>query len=590
MPIEKLPIYTTFDQQRFTQFGSMDCANWYAVKVPNSKNEQALYPAMGRKHITYFGENKLIYESQPKQIFRTINYVYVVVGTRVVQVDRFYNERQIGNIPLGANPWFAFLIVGRIVYAILTAESAMYLITEDGNTVTFELITDPNAPQNPEFVAAFGNRFIVGDKNTNDYYLSAFNLGGTPPNVNNCFTVDGAPLLNRASGIVRQMGVLHNQLYIFTDFTTDILANIPTQIEVAGGGVLEFPFKVNTSYNFDYGIADPFSLSIDFGRMVWLAQNSNGLVTFMASDGQQPQPISSQAVNVLLENSREIDELSPYLRFNVDGFLYQYENTIFYRASAGPYENEGILDQTESANSIEFNFSTKTWHRVIEENGERNRIEKHVYFNNQHLVTVQNDPALYQMAGNLYFNEVRNLENEPQADNAFTKLPMRYSLVTPQIYQPDYSEFVTDYIQIDFVFGDRTFYKNLAAFDNAVFIIDEEAGTDGEPIFLVTEESTPGNEEFIIIEEGNTPQFDDNHYYTLFKPHINLFYSDDGGITFDSADVREFSPIGNYRWRMRWYELGPSRNRCYKLVCVSSAPIVILGGVQSVRRASGGAN
>ena len=56
------------------------------------------------------------------------------------------------------------------------------------------------------------------------------------------------------------------------------------------------------------------------------------------------------------------------------------------------------------------------------------------------------------------------------------------------------------------------------------------------------------------------------------------------------ADVREFSQLGQYRWRMRWYELSVSRNRCYRLVCVSSAPIVILGGVRNTKRISGGAN
>jgi hypothetical protein len=95
---------------------------------------------------------------------------------------------------------------------------------------------------------------------------------------------------------------------------------------------------------------------------------------------------------------------------------------------------------------------------------------------------------------------------------------------------------------------------------------------------------------FLIKEGSNTPTFDDNHYDTLFKPYIELYYSDDGGETFLPADVREFSPLGEYRWRMRWYELSVSRNRCYKLVAVSSAPIVILGGVRNTRRVSGGAN
>jgi hypothetical protein len=168
---------------------------------------------------------------------------------------------------------------------------------------------------------------------------------------------------------------------------------------------------------------------------------------------------------------------------------------------------------------------------------------------------------------------------------------MRYELVTPQIYEQDYSEFLTDYIEIDFVFGFKDFYNFQAPFANATFIITEDAAPNGDPIFVITEDASPLNTPvFLILEEGNTPGFDDNIYFGLFKPNIGLYYSDDGGMTYTYADNREFSQLGQYRWRMRWYELGPSRNRTYRLVCVSSAPIVILGAVMDKRRSSGGAN
>jgi len=166
---------------------------------------------------------------------------------------------------------------------------------------------------------------------------------------------------------------------------------------------------------------------------------------------------------------------------------------------------------------------------------------------------------------------------------------MRYELTTRQIYALDYSEFITDYVEIDFVFGDHTFYKNEAPFENTNYIVTQES-TAEVPVFVVTEDSTEGDEEFIIEDGTNTPTFNDNHYNALFKPHIELYWSDDGGIIFNSADLREFSPLGQYRWRMRWYSLGASRNRVYKLICVSSAPIVVLGAVQMKRRSSGGAN
>ena len=56
--IEPLNIFCYFDVQRFTQFGAMDCANWYGIQVESGKKQQAMYPTMGRKHVEFLGENK----------------------------------------------------------------------------------------------------------------------------------------------------------------------------------------------------------------------------------------------------------------------------------------------------------------------------------------------------------------------------------------------------------------------------------------------------------------------------------------------------------------------------------------------------
>ena len=580
--IEQLPIFCYYDKQRFTQFGAMDCANWYGIQCESGKKQQALYPAMGREHVRFLNQNRLVFNAQPRVEFKSINYLYVVDGTTVYQFDRFYNRKTLPiNVALGAPIWFATLAVGTLIYNMMTDGTDIFIITENGSAVTAEVVTDTNKPVNPLYVAAFGNRFVVSTANTPDFTLSTINLDGGAAG---CFTINGNPVFARASGVIGQFAVLHNQLYIMCDFTTDVWANIITQITVAGV-TREFPWKINSSYNFDFGIADPNSLSVDFGMMVWLAKNSNGLVSFMMSNGQAPQDISSQAINVLLENSTHPNTLNPFLTTEVDGFLYQYENTIFYRAGAGTFVGFGDLDIIDNANSVEYNFETGKWARVIELNGERNRIQKHVYFNNAHLVTVQGDPAIYQMAGNIYHNELRNLDQpDAQAVDAFLKFPMRYELVTQQLYLPDYSEFVDEYVEIDFVFGNKTFYQSTAPFNNTVFIVGENS-TPQSPVYMLSED-----DKFIIAEGSNTPTFDDNHYNALFKPHLELYYSDDGGETFLPADLREFSPLGAYRWRMRWYELSCSRNRCYRLVCVSSAPIVILGGVRNTKRVSGGAN
>jgi hypothetical protein len=582
MPIEALPIFCYYDKQRFTQFGAMDCANWYGIQVESGKKQQALYPAMGRKHIEFLNQNRLIFNNEPREVFKSIDYLYVIDGTSVYQFDKFYNRKTLTiNVALGGDIWFATLAVDTTIYNMMTDGDNIFVITENGSTVTSAVVTDSNRPANPTYVAAFGNRFVVSTANTPNFALTQLNLAGT---VSDYFTINGAPLVGRASGVIGQFAVLHQQLYILCSFTTDVWANIATQITVAGV-TREFPWKLNSSYNFDYGISDPHSLAVGFGMMIWLARNADGLVSFLMTQGQAPSDISSQAINVLLENSTQAGELSPFLINDVHAFIYQYENTIFYRASAGTFEDFGTLDVTQSAYSLERNFETEKWGRVIEVNGERNRIQKHVYFNNKHLVVLQDDPVIYEMAGNIYINEKRNPDQaDPQATDAFLREPMRYELVTRQLILDDYAEFVDDYVEIDFVFGEQTFYKSTSPFPNTVFLVSEDSTPDN-PIYLITEDGK------YIIEEGtNTPTLNDTFYNILFKPHIELYYSDDGGVTFKPADVREFSALGDYRWRMRWYELDASRNRCYKLVCVSPSPIVILGAVRNTRRVSGGAN
>ena len=281
---------------------------------------------------------------------------------------------------------------------------------------------------------------------------------------------------------------------------------------------------------------------------------------------------------------------SSFLGIDVNGFLYQWEDTIFYRLSAGEFQNYGTLDNVQMGNSIEYNFKTNTWHRGIEKNGERNRINKHVFFNNTHLVTVDSDSTVYQMSGQIYTNDITNPDAvDPQAADAYITEPFRYERVTPIIAQDDYSEFITDWVQIDFVWGENYNIFSEAPFQNAQFIIDEALGSDGNPVYVVDEATIGGSPIFMITEEGNTPQINELTYNALYKPHVELYYSDDGGISFYPADVREFSQLGYYQWRMRWYQLGPSRCRCYKLICVSPSPMVVLGGIMMTRRASGGA-
>jgi hypothetical protein len=592
------PFIGNYNIQRFKQWSPEDSANFYMVKGENTKEPYAMFPTLGRAHINYLGINQLVFGSEPRGLFKSINYCYVVVGNTIFRIDSNFNMISLTGLEtISGNIYFTFLVVNSIVFSCFVDSQKIYIYQE--NVGGLQVVTDPNAPGNftidgqltkPGFIAAFGNRITVSVLNSSQFVLSVINLNGSSFNPATCFTNATTPqIFALESGIIRQMGVLNNTLYIFTDYTTGIWSNTPA---VFSGTQVSFPWKKNSTYDWNFGIANSSSLDIDFGYMVFLARNSDGLLQFMVSNGGQPERMSTKAIDTLLQRYTNLfGQNNPFLVNNSNGFLYQYENTIFYRMSGGDFHNDGILDQEQTANCIEYSFEVQEWHRCIELNGERNRVQLHVYFNFMHLVTLVDDSTVYNLSGQFYYNEIRNvLQEDPQASDAYIIYPMRYERVTPIIYEKDYSEFETEYVQIDFVFGDSNIVYSTAPFSNAQFLIDEQL-LNSEPQYLIAEQADSDNQPvFMLAEVGNTPSLNDRTYNTLFKPSIELFFSDDGGISFSSDDVRQFSQMGVYSWRMRWYQLGPSRNRCYKLICVSPVPIVILGSTMSVRRISGPAN
>ena len=591
------PIIGYFDRQRYLQFNPSDTANWYLVDNPLGKKKVAMYPVTGRRHVSSLGSNRFIFIQEPRAIFSSVNYGYIVVANTIFRIDHFNNQLNISGglvTTLVGNVFFDYIVAGTVTYAVFTDGQHVYIYNE--STSQFYVVTDPNTPATPTYIATFGNRIAVSSSNSSEYRLSAINLAGgalgtfDPALV---FTVAGAAVFAQEAGIIRQMCVLHNQLYIFTDFTTGIWSNTPSVFTSAGNVVTTFPWKKNSTYDWDYGMLNPNSLDVSFGRMVWTAQNKEGLIQVMSSGGEAPKRISTRAVDILFQrNSRRgiIGNLSPFISGLADGFLYQWENTILYRLSAGEYTSTGILDVQTNANAIEFNFETETWHRVIEKNGERNRIKKHTYYNNMHLVTVDGESTVYEMSGQFYDNEVRNsLQENPQAIDAYNREPFRYERTTQITAQEDYAEFITDWVQIDFVWGEsyNIFWDTSIVNDN--FIINPAPDPGGNPQYLVANGETGGEPNFLFDSDGNILSSDSELYYATFKPHIELYYSDDGGVTFLPADVREFAQSGQYSWRMRWYQLGVSRNRCYKLICVADSPIVVLGGIMMTRRVSDGA-
>lgn len=596
--VQELPIIGYYDKQRFTQFNPSDVANWSLQPSELGKKGYALYPAMGRRHIVFTGINQLIFAEEPRYLFKTNNFWYAVVVNSIFRIDKNYNIIEItgGKVTTFNGLILAdFLVASQIenqpsiTFVGFVDGQHIYIYREETNS--FTIITDPNAPKNPTYIATFGNRFVAAGGNTSQFNLSEINLNGSSFNPATAWTIAGQAVFAQASNIIRGFAVLKNNLYIFTPFVTEPWQNTPSQLLSTGGTVTQFPWKQNSSYNFDYGLADVQSLDVGFNMMAWVGENRAGLKQILVSSGNAPEPIATDAIEVLFQNLTTDGNLSTFLTGPLNGFLFSYENNIFYRLTSGTYDDTKLIDAEDKGNAIEYNFNTKSWKRVVEKNGQRNRIQQHIFFNNVHYVTVVKDKTVYQMSGHFYDNEITNPDqSDPQAPDAYLVEPFRYQIDTKIIFEKDYSEFETEYVEIDFVWGLDTFIRSTNPFENAVFIVSE-GSTILNPQFIIAENPGPdGQPVYILGEQGNFPVASSLTYLNWFKPHIELYFSDDGGVSYKPSDVLEFSQLGVYQWRMRWYQLGASRNRSYRLIAYSPSPIVVLGGTMLTRRISGGAN
>jgi hypothetical protein len=60
------------------------------------------------------------------------------------------------------------------------------------------------------------------------------------------------------------------------------------------------------------------------------------------------------------------------------------------------------------------------------------------------------------------------------------------------------------------------------------------------------------------------------------NPLLTLHVSDDGGNTFRARPVRELGRIGQYRRRVRYFNLGSSRDRVYRCEVSDPVPVMVL--------------
>ena len=163
----------------------------------------------------------------------------------------------------------------------------LYVFTLGTNTLT---LVSSSGWRGSDDVYEMDGYFIFVDPETDQFYISAID-NGTSLDALDFSSADSAP-----DNIVTHR-VMHRQLWLFGDLSTEIWIN---------SGELAFPFTRYNSYIMDVGCVGKRAAINAADTLFWIGKTDRGTgIVYMAS-GNQPQRVSTMAVEQALAASTDI--------------------------------------------------------------------------------------------------------------------------------------------------------------------------------------------------------------------------------------------------------------------------------------------
>lgn len=384
----------SFSQERFTQLDCQRTLNLFQIMDPEGKKPKALYPTPGRKLLLTLpaGDNV-------RRLFTFKGFYYAVCGQDIYRIDDANNTVKLtSSIPLLTNTGHIGVDANQNNQIIFVDGTAGYLW--DNNASTFTKITHANFPPFPSDVIFKDGRFIVNNRDTAGFYLSAINNGADWPGV--------FAQINSEPDTIVGFENLRTQLFIFGSLVTEVWEN---------RGGIGMPFRLATSLG--YGCISVDSIAQEHELLFWLAKTKDGVGSVMMTDGTAPAPIST----------REIDEaISGYSKSDdAVGYIYKDKGQIFYQLTF-PTAHKTFL----------FNVNTRLWSECEDLGAKRHIGQCHTFFANKHIIGAYNSAKLYEQS-------VEFLDNDGEA--------IHRQRITKHFSDPTYNRIRINEIQLDFAAG-----------------------------------------------------------------------------------------------------------------------------------------
>jgi hypothetical protein len=363
------PIFGGFDKDDDVTFNPEDLVNLYLRVDENGKKKFAFAGTPGLKF-----EQTVKVGTEPARALYVPDFeqdaMYGVFGDTVYKFTTLLVATSLGTI--GTDTGYVSIAANNANQIIFVDGQDGYLY--DVNSGVFSDITDPDFPASPINVAFLDGYFVVADGESREFQISALNDG------TKWDALDEAQI-QAYSGYLLGVGVVNRRLYFFKTDSTEVWFN---------QGAADFPFRRDNNLIFNYGCLATSSIVSEFGFLFWLGSDANGVGSVFMTTGQEPQRISTPAVENLIASFDAPSDVACY--------VYKDDGHLFY-----------VMNWTTDDYTLVYDSTTKKWHRMTMLQSKAvsgqpySAKTRHIanclaYFNGQHYIGSYKESKLYSFS------------------------------------------------------------------------------------------------------------------------------------------------------------------------------------------------
>lgn len=380
----------------------------------------------------------------------------------------------------------------------------------------------------PGYISFQNGRFIIACLGTSNWILSDFNAITFSGKANSVGSLQSKPDTVQAAVPFPGRG---NLLFLFGSTVVEAWTD---------QGQAIFPYVRQNSFNIDYGCLNASSIAALGDEVIWLGANEASGPVIMRSNGNGLEEISTDGLDFKFSELKNPTDCSGFLK-KLDGHLI-YQFTF----------------KTDNLSYI-YDFTTKLFFTVTDENLDYHVAHKVVFFDNVYYFASFNDGNLYEFGTNF-----TNYQYSPTAIKQIPRIrimpPMR--LPSARYYIIKSLEFTVENGEPNNITSDF-FYAGPQM---------QIAGENGNII---------GGENFIGIGSNQLALIGPTQY-DLASEAIDLAISRDGGANWGNQLRRNMNPTGNRKSLFNYQRLGIANDSSIMLQMHGFGRFVLFDGVAEV--------